>query len=172
MSRANTTASEAMRVLIRSAVEWNAVRVDSKKIIDAAVDALVAGLDSLALRELAGASPQDDNQAVSDLLSLTLMQLAFPVPAAGSKAAAQLLLAYLCDDFLVGRSSARSVTRWAHWHFDHLLNEPSDPLVDLDDLFDDDDTYENSPEGTAEATKRALAFLASINRPELFESKA
>ncbi|MCU1550697.1 MAG: hypothetical protein JWR36_1257 [Glaciihabitans sp.] len=43
-------------------------------------------------------------------------------------------------------------------------------MVDLDDVFDEDDTYENSDEGAADAAKFAREYLAWLNRRELFET--
>jgi hypothetical protein len=170
MSQDNDDARSSLRRLARSAVEWGHIRVDAQNLIGAAVDALTAGLDSEGLRELAGMSPRDDIDEVSDVLLRALEQLSVPLPASWTDLAVRLAFGYRCEDFLAGRTNARALTSWAHSNFDHGQNEPSDPLVDLDDGFDEDDTYSKSDAGAVDAAAYARAYIEWLDRPDLFDA--
>ncbi|MFK3671804.1 hypothetical protein ACI2IX_16680 [Leifsonia aquatica] len=108
MSQETEVQEFSRRRLARCAVEWSNIRVDVQDVIDAAVDALVAGLDSESLRELAGMSPRDDIQDVSEVIASALKRLAMPMPERGSQGALRLLLGYRCQAFLSGRMNARA----------------------------------------------------------------
>lgn len=67
--------------LYDAACRWSdAPGYDAKDLIDGAVQALVDGLDSSALRELAGASTSDRSDEIQSLLDDTLDQLRIPRP--------------------------------------------------------------------------------------------
>lgn len=67
--------------LFDAAMRWNPETGNGKKgLIDAACQALVDGLDSPSLRELAGASPKDLTDEVRAMLEATFEELGIPAP--------------------------------------------------------------------------------------------
>lgn len=105
------------------------------EVIDAATECLVVGLDSPSLRILAGASPRESMFELEPLTLASLEEL-------GN---AQLLqtniqreaLRALSRRFRRGAISARDLAAWAHTHVGHDGPADCQPLVVLDDMYDE-----------------------------------
>jgi hypothetical protein len=85
---------------------------DRQRLVDAAVEALVAGLDSPALRELAGLYGDEDWDVVTGLVRMAASELDLPEPSPAK--AVRIELANRCRAVLDGVSPPRSVTAWAY----------------------------------------------------------
>jgi hypothetical protein len=115
-------------------------------VIDAACQALIDGLDSPTLRELAGASLRDRSTDVRELTDRALDELAIPRPA--ERTAGRLVLTYLDREALLSHGLAVS------W----VANDYRDPdlfrvALQLDDdyqIFVDTPWRKRSPEELAE----------------------
>jgi hypothetical protein len=137
-------------------------------VIDAATNCLVAGLDSPALRVLAGTPASESSFAVEPVIVETLDELGL-MDVDGSDAEVGALRA-MCRRFLAGNISARELTSWAHGNIGHDGATPCQPLVNLDDEYDTNDYLLALPsllsaapgESLHEAVRReANALLAS-----------
>ena len=114
---------------------WRSNASHVAEVIDAATDCLVAGLDSPSLRMLAGASPRASMLELEPLIFASLEELG----------RADLLqrniqreaLRTMSRRFARGAMSARELAAWAHTHVGHDGPEDCQPLVVLDDMYDE-----------------------------------
>ncbi|MEV7772008.1 GNAT family N-acetyltransferase [Kitasatospora sp. NPDC086791] len=130
-----TTPAQARTRLQDRAALWSSVASDGRAVIDAACEALVAGLDGPALRELAACSYGEATTDLDDLLSPALTEQGLVLHPRGSRSADQAALRALATGFLAGELTARELTRVVHQRFGHEL-EAADPLSCLDDEYD------------------------------------
>lgn len=104
------------------------------EVIDAATDALVAGLDSPSLRELAGASPRESRFVLDPLIRATIDELGLVAVRDLTLQKAALLA--MLRRLRAGRVSPREVAAWAHQCIGHDGDEECQPFVDFDDVYD------------------------------------
>ncbi|HVA07952.1 MAG TPA: hypothetical protein VNG12_14525 [Acidimicrobiales bacterium] len=105
--------------------------------VDAACDALVAGLDSQGLRELAGVFRSDTEWQVRLLLpegALEELGLRFFEPGghAGQVAAIKVMAEYC----VAGTMAPRALAAWAHYTFRHGDNPDIERFLVFDDEYD------------------------------------
>jgi hypothetical protein len=127
-------------------------------VIDAAVECLVAGIDSPTLRELAGASPRESQFVLEPLIGDTLRELGMldVLETSVQRGALAAMLHRLKDN----RVSARDLTRWAHTHIGHDGDAECQVFVELDDVYDAVDDAVFGPEELDRWTREAAdAFL-------------
>lgn len=106
------------------------------EVISAAVDALVVGVDSPSLRELAGLSAQDSYWTLRPLVEGTLEQLSISYPGPGSDDVQIAAARVMCKRLLGGGLTARDFATWAHRTIGHEGADRLQPLVELDDAYD------------------------------------
>lgn len=126
----------ALADLQAAAAMWSVDRCSHADVVAAACTALVAGVDSPSLRQLAGVSALAANVEVPDLLPLALAELGlqfFDRGSASGQVAAAGVMARRC---LGGRVSPRELVEWAHNTFTHGSNDRLEPLLVLDDKYD------------------------------------
>ncbi len=103
-------------------------------IIDAATQALVDGLDSPTLRELAGASPQASWFSLNPIIEQTLEELEMSELLTGNPQ--RPALHAMVRRFEAGTVSGRALARWAHLNIGHDGDSECQPFVELDDMYD------------------------------------
>lgn len=103
---------------------------------DAATNALVAGLDGIALAELAGIPKAENPFEVDNLIDRVTNELDLD-PRILAKPES-LAIRRMCREVLAGRLSERALSGWVHTRFHHESDfEPLNQLAILDDDFDD-----------------------------------
>jgi hypothetical protein len=112
---------------------WQIGSINSPVVIDRAVDALVAGLDTPGLRDLAGRSSDENWFEMRELIDETFAELGAPLPQIGTDAPMLLALQFMCERFVAGQITARELAKWAHAHFGHEGPSRAQDLVELDD---------------------------------------
>jgi hypothetical protein len=158
-------ARDEARVLLADAVSlWRLGPEKTKEVIDAAVQCLVADVDSPTLRELAGASPLGSQFVLEQLIEDTLQELGMQdVLAADVQRGAlvAVLHAFKRQEF-----SAREVAQWAHAHIGHSDDERCEVFVILDDVYESLGYIESSIEDLDRWTaEEADAFLEGRPSP-------
>jgi hypothetical protein len=158
---------EAERALSDAVAFWRlgpGVGAAASDLIDAATQALVDGLDSPTLRELAGESPRESWFVLSPMVERTLEELGIPDLLA--KAPERAALEVMVRRFQAGSVNAHSLVCWAHQNIGHYGGPECQPFVDLDDMYEVADyvgyTEEELERWTAE---EAEAFLAGQPSP-------
>jgi hypothetical protein len=106
-----------------------------EEVIAAATDALVIGVDSPTLRELAGASARDDYWTLRPLVDGALKELSIPLPAPGTDEI-QIAATRVMAKRVINRGLTPSeFARWAHATIGHEGAHQLQPLVDLHDAW-------------------------------------
>lgn len=131
------TVEDHVRRLADDAALWSVQEASSAEVVEHACEALVDGLDSQALRELAGMSPEAPPDDLEDLLRQVAADFGFPFYRRESdegRAAASCALAREC---VGGRLPPRELTRWMHSRIRHGHEDNRvEALVALDDDYD------------------------------------
>ncbi len=105
-----------------------------ERLIDAAVEALGAGLDSPTLAELAGAYPDDAPSALRLTADTAASELRLRVPAGDRVETVKVRRKIL--DLLAGSVSPRELAAWAHREIGHEGLTPAQWFVEADDEYD------------------------------------
>ncbi|MFD4872419.1 hypothetical protein ACFWOB_03500 [Streptomyces sp. NPDC058420] len=123
----------AARRLQDRAVLWSMGEIPATDVVTAACDALVAGLDSPALRILAACTRSEAGYDVPDLLPPALDDLGLTFHPAGSVAGQEAAARALAARMLAGELTPRELAFRIHHRFGHDL-----PLVERLACLDDD----------------------------------
>ncbi|MCL2092368.1 MAG: hypothetical protein FWH11_14405 [Micrococcales bacterium] len=107
------------------------VEHDRDRVVSSAVAALVAGLDSPGLRELAGLPPDASWDEVDRLVRQTAVELGLPEPSDDLALRTELLC--LARQVLAGDIAERTFTSWAHTRIGYDGPAELQALVELDD---------------------------------------
>lgn len=113
------SSDEALSELQEAAIYWSAGDRTDQDVVDAACDALVAGHDSQALRELAGVLRSEAQWEVRRLLPVALDELGlefFEQRSPAGQVAALELMARYC---VAGTMPPRALATWANYTFGH-----------------------------------------------------
>ncbi|MFD6179384.1 MULTISPECIES: hypothetical protein [unclassified Isoptericola] len=105
-----------------------------ERLVTAAVEALVAGLDSPALAELAGAYPDDAPSALRLTADTAAAELRLHVPAPDQVETVKVRRKIL--DLLAGSISPRELAAWAHREIGHEGLPSARWFVEADDEYD------------------------------------
>ncbi|MEV0533217.1 GNAT family N-acetyltransferase [Kitasatospora sp. NPDC050463] len=146
-------------------VLWSAGELRARDVVEAACEALVAGLDGPALATLAACPYGEADIAVEDLLPPALDELGLTFRPPGSKGVEAVFLRALAGRLLAGEVTPRELARAAHRCFGHDF-EPAEPLALLDDDYGilgctDRSEADIDAEVWAEA-RRLTAHVASV----------
>ncbi|WP_042443114.1 hypothetical protein [Streptacidiphilus jiangxiensis] len=129
-----TTPDEAAAGLRSTATLWSNGRCPAAALADAACDALVAGLDTPGLRELAAVNHRDADYDVPRLLPTAMKELGLTLHPHGSPAAQESWARLLAADTLAGRLTPRELADEIHLQFGHRL-PPAETLASLSDEY-------------------------------------
>ena len=138
------------------------------EVIAAATDALVAGVDSPTLRELAGASARDDYWTLRPMVEGAFEELSIPLPAPGTDEIQIAATRVMAKRVINGGLNPFEFARWAHATIGHEGAPQLQPLVDLDDAWDVTEYTGDTPSDLDEAARSmALNLLAGepLKRP-------
>jgi hypothetical protein len=145
--------------LLDAVALWEVGSVDGADVISAAVDALVAGLDSSSLRELAGASAKESRWTLRPLVEATLDELGETYPGPGTDEIQIAAARVMCERLLQGSVSARELATWAYSTIGHEGAARLQPFVQLDDAYDFNEYAGDTPEDLEDVARRAAESL-------------
>lgn len=138
-------------------------------VIDAAVDCLVADVDTPSLRVLAGADPRDSRWVLEPIIEDTVRELGLPELLSVSPQRAALTV--MLRRFKAGQMSGRELVGWAHVHIGHDGDADCQQFVDLDDAYDIADyTGHSLSELDRWTHDEADAFLEGAPSPRRLEN--
>jgi hypothetical protein len=107
-----------------------------RRLANAAAELLADGLDTAALRELAGLPAASDHWEVLPLVESTVKDLSgTPLPTSPIDLQFRALRA-MCRDHLAGTVGGRALTAWTHAVIGHLAFLEAEELTILDDDYD------------------------------------
>jgi len=154
--------TSALRLLAEAIAWWRVGSSDGRRVlVDAAVEALLAGSESDALAELAGVPPDESPFVIEALIDRVSEEEALD----DTDADARLLAArWLCRALLSGQTHERDLTRWVHDTFSHgSSSDELNRLAELDDDFDlsDAGVGRGAEELIARVREEARRFLKS-----------
>lgn len=118
-----------------AAALWSVSAVRGTTVVAAACDALVAGLDSPALRRLAACFQHEADYDVPEILPMALDELGLVHYPLGSRAGEGAAVRALAYQHLVGKVTARELASEIHRHFGHRV-PLGERLAELDDEYD------------------------------------
>ena len=150
---------------------WRVGAAPASDVIAAAVDCLVADVDSPALRELAGESPHESQFILDPLIDQALDELGVDrVIAANPQRAA---LAAVLKRYKRGELTAAAAAQWAHRNIGHQGDAACQIFVDFDDMYGTVNywgsyTVADLNEWMAEETDAFLAGRASPGRTRIW----
>ncbi|WP_116950665.1 hypothetical protein [Jiangella endophytica] len=127
--------TDAARAALADAVSlWRLTPAVAKDVIDAATDALVAGLDSPSLRILAGEPASATAYELADLIDDTMCELGLADVLEDDVQRAAL--AAMLRRLRAGRVRPGELVSWAHVCIGHGGHDDAQPFVQLDDVYD------------------------------------
>ena len=156
--------TEARSHLADAVSIWRISPLTVPDVIDAAVECLVADVDSPTLRELAGASTTESQFVLDALIEQALAELGMQdVLSANVHRAALEAMLRRCQR---GQIAMRDVASWAHRNIGHEGDPGCQVFVELDDMYDDA-VYSGRDLAKLEswASAAAKAFLAGKPLP-------
>ncbi|MFG2873826.1 hypothetical protein ACGFYU_02210 [Streptomyces sp. NPDC048337] len=154
------TSTEAAAIALQDhAALWSTGEVRASEVVDAACDALVAGLDTPGLRILAACTRAEADYDVHDLLPSALDELGLTFHPIASRAGQEATARALARRMLAGELTPRELTFRIHQRFGHEL-PLTERLAELDDEYDvleygDRTAAQVDAEVTAEARRLA-----------------
>lgn len=127
--------SAVLRDLEETAAGWSVTGRYGKDLVMLAADALVEGIDTPELRDLAGQRATAANWELTDLVTQTLESLKLRTPDPATDLTRALALRFLCRRYLVNELSSRDLVSWVGdvWEY-----EPPDAGRGFLQLFYDD----------------------------------
>ncbi|WP_257133493.1 MULTISPECIES: hypothetical protein [unclassified Streptomyces] len=163
------TSTEAAAIALQdNAALWSAGEISASEVVDAACDALVAGLDTPALRILAARTRAEADYDVYDLLAPALEELGLTFHPAVGEAAQEAVVRALARRMLAGDMKPWEFTFRIHQRYGHEL-PLTERLAELDDEYGileygDRTVDQVDAEVTAEARRLAGAVARATGR--------
>ncbi|WP_432075739.1 hypothetical protein [Streptomyces wuyuanensis] len=155
----------AARELQDRAVLWSMGEIRATDVVTAACDALVAGLDSPALKILAACTRAEADYDVPDLLPPALDELGLIFYPVGSDAGQEAATRALAARMLAGELTPRELAFRVHQRFGHEL-ALAERLAELDDEYDILEYGDRTPaQVDAEVTAEALRLAQRPSVP-------
>ncbi|WNO71447.1 hypothetical protein [Streptomyces sp. AM8-1-1] len=124
----------ALSELQDRATLWSVGEIPAADVVDAACDALVAGLDRPGLRQLAACTRAEAGYAVHDLLPVALDELGVAFHTVAGEAREEAAVRALARRMLSGQSAPWELTFRLHQLYGHEL-PLAKRLVELDDEY-------------------------------------
>jgi len=162
--------ADATEQLSDAVALWRVEAASASDVVDAAVNCLVANVDSPALRELAGESPRESRFNLDPLVDQALDELGIDrVTIANPQRAA---LTAVLKRYKRGELTASAAAQWAHTYIGHNGDDACQIFVDFDDMYDTVDyasyTVADLDEWMAEESDAFLAGRASPGRTDIW----
>ncbi|UGY92787.1 hypothetical protein [Streptomyces gobiensis] len=155
-----TSTEAAASALQDHAALWSMGEVRASDVVNAACDALVAGLDSPGLRTLAACTRAEADYDVHDLLPEALSELGLTFYPIASDAGQEVAARALARRMLVGELTPREFTFRIHQRYGHEL-PLTERIAELDDEYDTLEYGDRTvPEVDAEVTAEARHLAA------------
>ncbi|MFF3644538.1 hypothetical protein [Streptomyces sp. NPDC002564] len=130
------TQIEAAAIALQDhAALWSTGEIRARDVVEAACDALVAGLDTPGLRMLAACTRAEADYDVHDLLPAALDELGLAFHPVGSQAGREAVARALARRMLAGELTPREFTFRTHQHHGHEV-PLTVRLAELDDEYD------------------------------------
>ncbi|MCX5415755.1 hypothetical protein [Streptomyces sp. NBC_00059] len=130
------TSTEAAAIALHDhAVLWSTGEIRASDVVNAACDALVAGLDTPGLRILAACTRAEADYDVHDLFPAALDELGLTFYPVGSEAGREAAVRALARRMLAGELTPREFTFHLHQRHGHEL-PLTERLAVLDDTYD------------------------------------
>ncbi|MGW5849080.1 hypothetical protein ACWFQ8_14200 [Streptomyces sp. NPDC055254] len=140
---------------------WSVGEARAHDVVDVACAALVAGLDSPALRILAGYTRAEADHEVPDLLPFVLDELDLVFYQRDSEAGQEAAVRVLAHQLMAGKLTPRDLALRIHQRFGHQL-PLAERLAELDDEYDIVEYGDRTlAELDAEVTAEAQALVHS-----------
>jgi len=130
------TPEDARARLYDVAVLWGVGYVVAVDVVDAACDALVAGLDGPSLRILAGVSRRHADEEVPEIVEAALRDVDLPSHPRASQDAEEAAIRVLAARVLAGLLAPCGLTGWAFLRYGHDTQPLAERLVELDELYE------------------------------------
>jgi hypothetical protein len=130
------TEGEARTELQEVATLWSVDRSSHEAVVEVACDTLVAGLDSEALRKLAGVMETEAQIEVPPLLERTMAELGLVLYQRGTKDGQVAAANSMARNCIEGRMAPQNLAAWAHDTFRHGENARLEPFLSLNDEYD------------------------------------
>ncbi len=134
--RATADADKKRQALTDTAAQWACGLVNPSDVADAAVEALMVGLDTTKLVLLAGTTRAEADVEVPELLPTAMEELGLPYFGWDHPESRLLAVVALARDHIDGRLPARDLCRIVHGRFGHGAHDLIEPLAELDDEYD------------------------------------
>jgi hypothetical protein len=131
----------AERLLVEACALWSLHVISSEQVVDAATDALAAGLDSQSLRVLAGTPVRAATVEVPELFPRAMAELGLPFFCHGGVDGQVVAARAMARALLAGVGTPRGLVAHMHHVFGHDAHDLIEPLVVLDDAYDAVDSY-------------------------------
>lgn len=125
---------DAVRRLCDAVALWRVDAGPASDVIDAAVECLVADVDSPALRELAGVSPRESRFVLDPLIDQALDEL--DVDRLAGTNPQRTALSAVLRRYKRGELTAAQAAQWAHQYIGHNGAAECQIFVDFDDMYD------------------------------------
>lgn len=122
--------------MVEVAAAWACGFANAVEVVEVAVDALVAGVDSTSLTLLAGLTRSEADIEVHALLPRAMEELELPFFGWDDPDSWVMAAAFLAREHTDGRLQARDLCRIFHSRFGHGRGTLIEALVSLDDEFD------------------------------------
>ncbi|WP_232663417.1 hypothetical protein [Pseudonocardia sp. TRM90224] len=119
-----------------TAALWNIRQARGAEVVDAAVEALLAGVDGQWLAVVAGVSAHAPEPELREAVQNAFAELGLPWHPEGSLDALEAVLHALAARTAAGELHPRELARWAHRSIGHDRLPAAEQLVLLDDRYD------------------------------------
>ena len=133
---ASVTEEEALQEMREAVAYWSVGERSNQDVIETACEALVAGLDTQGLRELAGVFHADADWQVRLLLPVALDELGLQFFDQGSLDGQVAALRVMASYCVAGTMAPRALAAWAHHWFRHGENPKIERFLAFDDEYD------------------------------------
>lgn len=143
---ASVTRDEALQEMQEAAAYWSVGERSNQDVVDTACEALVAGLDTQGLRELAGVFHADADWQVRLLLPVALEELGLEFFERGSHEGQVAALRVMARYCVAGTMVPRALAAWAHHWFRHGENPQIERFLGFDDEYETIEYTRRSPE--------------------------
>lgn len=131
------------RYFLEEAALWRRAQVAASNVVDAAVQALLEGIESVSFVLIAGLTKAEAESELSDLLPAVLDELGVDCLGYNDPDNDVLAAAAMARSFLYGHVEAQQLTKAIHQTFGHMCHPLVEELSALDDSFDTLDLVPN-----------------------------
>ena len=146
------------RHFLEEAALWRRAKVSASDVVEAAVQALLAGIESVSFVLIAGLSKAEAESELGELLPAALDELGLDCLGYGDPNNDVLAAAAMTRSYLDGHLKPQQLTQAIHQTFGHTCHPLVEELSCLDDSFD---TLDYTPNPTREQLVRKTHIAAT-----------